>query len=314
MKVSDYLVKELEKITDSIFMVSGGGIMHLTDSVRKSKLKAVCCHHEQAAAIAAEGYARMKNDIGVCLVTTGPGGTNAITGVAGAWLDSIPILVIAGQVKTADITPKDSGLRATGFQELNVIDLMRPITKRAVTAWEPWQVRCLPAMVKIATQDRPGPVFLEIPLDVQGSELFPIKEIARRLKKARQPLMLIGNGVRLAGGIDILHKVIEKLKIPVVSGMFTAGDIIHSPHYLGCQGMWGNKAANEAIDNCDLLLVIGDRLDLTQTSYDYENFATQAYKIMVDIDPAVLKKKTLKIDLPVCCGAKEFLDELYRSL
>jgi len=315
MKVSDYLVKELEKITDSIFLVSGGGIMHLVDSVRKSKLNAYCCHHEQATTIAAEGYARMKNDIGVVLVTTGPGGTNAITGVAGAWLDSIPILVIAGQVKTDNIVPKGSGLRALGFQELNVIDLMKPITKYAVTVEEPYQIRReLEKAIRIAKEGRPGPVFLEIPLDVQAADLIPMELIVKKLKESENPLILIGNGVRLAGGIDILRKVIDKLKIHFVVGMFTASDILAPWGGFGVQGMWGNLTANRAVDNCDLLLVIGDRLDLTQTSYDYENFATQAYKIMVDIDPAVLRKKTLKIDLPVCCDAKEFLDELYKSL
>lgn len=172
MKVSDYLIKELEKITDAIFLVSGGGIMHLVDSVRRSNLRAICCHHEQAAVIAAEGYSRMAfpGKMGVALVTTGPGGSNAVTGVAGAWLDSIPILVIGGQVKTDNIaTP---GLRSLGFQELNVVDLMGPITKVAVTIDEPGQTDLfLKNIIRFAITGRPGPVFLEVPLDVQASEI-----------------------------------------------------------------------------------------------------------------------------------------------
>jgi len=317
MRTSDYLVKELEKITDTVFYVSGGGIMHLVDSLRKSKLKAIHCHHEQAAAIAAEGYSRIKG-IGVCLVTTGPGGTNAITGVAGAWLDSIPMLVISGQVKTEDITPKDSGLRSTGFQELNVLDLVRPITKIAKSVKHPMEVKLsLNPMVTVAKSGRPGPVWLEIPLDIQKSQLIPnLDIIVEKIKEAKYPLILIGNGVRLSGGIDILHKVLRKLKIPVVSGMFTSTDILDSrfPGYLGSQGMWGNKKANQAIDNCDLLLIIGDRLDLTQTSYDWSKFASQALRIMVDIDSNVLVKKTARINIPICCDAKYFLEELYGRL
>lgn len=142
-----------------------------------------------------------------------------------------------------------------------------------------------------------------------------VKLVAKKIREAKDPLILVGNGVRLAGAIDILHKVIDKLRIPIVSGMFTASDIVHNKiHYLGVQGMWGHELANTAVDNCDLLMVIGDRLDLTQTSYDYKNFATQAYKIMVDIDPAEMNKKTLDIDLKICMDAKEFLDELYRCI
>jgi acetolactate synthase-1/2/3 large subunit len=170
MKVSDYLIKEIEKITDAIFLVPGGGIMHLVDSVRKSNLKAYCCHHEQAAVIAAEGYSRMAypGEMGVALVTTGPGGSNAVTGVAGAWLDSIPILVIGGQVKTNNMrTGKE---RSLGFQELNVIDLMRPITKWAGEIVKPYTME-IERAVLIAKNKRPGPVFLEVPLDVQASKI-----------------------------------------------------------------------------------------------------------------------------------------------
>ncbi|HUW22025.1 MAG TPA: thiamine pyrophosphate-binding protein [Candidatus Bathyarchaeia archaeon] len=345
MKLSDYVVKFLEKNTDSIFLLSGGGIMHLVDSVGRSKLNAYCCHHEQAAAIAAEGYARIKNDIGVCLVTTGPGGTNAVTGVAGAWLDSIPILVISGQVKRDNIVPRKNGVpvfRALGFQELNVIDIVKPITKYAVTVEKEADIRYhLEKAVYLAKSGRPGPVWVEIPLDVQGpvdaqtgqvdpKKLRPfvpssnfqfklpkiqIDLIVEKLQKAKKPLLLVGNGIRLSGGEKILWQLIEKLKINVVTALFTADDLVTDDYsyYLGRQGMPGNESANYAIDNCDLLLVIGERLQLTQTSYDYKNFAKDAFKIMVDIDAAEMHKKTVSINVPICCDAKLFLQELSKQ-
>jgi len=339
MKLSDYLIKYLERITDSVFLLSGGGIMHLVDSLGKSKLNVYCCHHEQAAAIAAEGYSRIKNKekIGVICVTTGPGATNAITGVAGAWLDSIPMLVISGHVKRDNMMPRQDGIptiRQLGFQELNIIDLVRPITKYAVMIGDEKQIRHhLEKAVFLAKEGRSGPVWLDIPLDVQAAEIdpekldsftpsvvdtpalgnIPITKIVGLLKKAKRPLLLAGNGIRLAGGEEILWKVLEKFKINAVTPIFTADDLItyEYPYYLGRQGMPGNQAANYAVDNCDLLLIVGERMQLTQTSYDYEKFATQAVKIMVDVDEGELKKKTIQIDIPVHCDAKIFLERLY---
>jgi len=338
MKLSDYVIDFVKRNTDSIFLLPGGGIMHLVDSVRKSKLNAYCCHHEQAAAIAAEGYARVKNDIGVCLVTTGPGGTNAITGVAGAWLDSIPVFVIGGQVKTDNIVPRKDGrplLRQLGFQELNVIDLVKPITKYAVMVEDKNKIKYhLEKAVYLAKSGRPGPVWIEIPLDLQEAEVnpkefctfspplqsrhvknkLPIDLIINKLEEAEKPLLIVGNGIRLAGGIDVLWKFIEGTKINVVSSIFTADDIVtyDYPYYLGRQGMPGNVTANWAVDNADLLLIIGERMQLTQTSYDYQHFAPTAYKIMVDIDENELHKKTIKINLPVHCDAMVFLKEMVK--
>lgn len=341
MKLSDYVFQFIKKeVADSVFLVSGGGIMHLVDSLGKSELKSYCCHHEQAAAIAAEGYGRVKNSPGVVMVTTGPGGTNAITGIAGAWLDSIPMLVIAGQVKRASITPCQNGVpvvRAIGFQELNVIDLVKPITKYAVTVEDEKEIRYhLEKAVYLSRHGRPGPVFVEIPLDVQATEIEPeslksfdpseveekinldsaaISKVAELLKNAKRPLLMAGNGVRLAGGEEILWKVLNKLKINTITPIFTADDLVtyDYPKYLGRQGMWGNKSANYAIDNCDVLLIIGERMQLTQVSWDYAKFATQATKIMVDIDKNEMAKFTLKADFPIHCDAKLFLEELYKQ-
>ncbi len=333
MKLSDYVIKFLEKKTDSIFLLSGGGIMHLVDSVGKSKLKSYCCHHEQAVVTAAEGYARIKNNIGVALVTSGPGGTNAVTGVASAWLDSIPILVIGGQVKCEDITPRKNGIlttRAIGFQELNVIDLVRPITKYAISVTDPNKIRYyLEKAIYLSLSGRPGPVWIEIPLDVQSAKVGKLKGfkkpsvripdnkidlVVKKLEGAKRPLMMVGNGVRLAGGEKILLKLLNKLKINTVTPIITADDLVtyDYPYYLGRQGIPGNESANSAIDKCDLLLIIGERMQLTQTSYDYKNFAPTAFKIMVDIDENEINKKTLNIDIPICTDAKSFLEELYK--
>lgn len=342
MKLSDYVIQYIkESVADSIFLLSGGGIMHLVDSVGKSDIKSYCCHHEQGAVIAAEGYGRIKNVPGVALVTTGPGGTNAATGMAGAWLDSIPMLVLAGQVKRADITPRKNGVpivRQIGFQELNVIDIVKPITKYAVTVENENEIKYhLEKAVYLATHGRPGPVFVEIPLDVQATEIEPekmksfnpaelkeknldldaklIKKVNQLLQEAKKPLLLAGNGIRLAGGEEILWKVLEKFKINAATAIFTADDLVtrEYSYYLGRQGMPGNKAANYAMDNCDLLLIIGERMQLTQTSYDYDKFAPQAKKMMVDIDANEMDKKTIKIDVKINCDAKLFLEELYKQ-
>lgn len=341
MKLSDYITKYLEKITDSVFLLSGGGIMHLVDSLGKSKLNLYCCHHEQAAAIAAEGYARTKDKIGVAVVTTGPGGTNAITGAAGAWLDSIPMLVISGQVKRADIMPRKNGapiIRQLGFQEINIIDIVKPITKYAVMVENANEILYhLEKAIYLAIHGRPGPVWLDIPLDVQVTDIKVknlkhfnpaelkerksqisdelIKKVAKLLREAKRPLLIAGNGIRLAHGEKVLWQVLKKLKINAVTPIFTADDLVtyEYPYYLGRQGMPGNESANYAVDNCDLLLVVGERLQLTQVSWEYEKFALQAKKIMVDIDEGELKKKTIKINMPICGDAKEFLEKLCKQ-
>lgn len=338
MKLSDYLIKKIFENTDTVFTLSGGGIMHIIDSLSQTaELNVVCCHHEQAAVIAAEGYSRIKGQsgIGVAIVTTGPGGTNAVTGIAGAWLDSIPMLVIAGQVKRDNIMPLKDGkpvIRSVGFQELNVADIVKPITKYAFTVLDPNEIGYhLEKALYLAKSGRPGPVFLEIPLDVQAAEIqegdlkkyIPenitktinpqqIKVIAEKLKQAQRPLLIAGNGIRLAGGEKELWHFLEKTGINAVTPIFTADDLITSeyPHYLGRQGMPGNKTANYAADNCDLLLVIGERMQLTQTSYEYEKFASQAFKIMVDIDYYEMEKKTFKPDIAIVGDAKNFLEAI----
>ncbi|MBU2260240.1 thiamine pyrophosphate-binding protein [Patescibacteria group bacterium] len=341
MKLSDYVFQFIKKqVADSVFLISGGHIMHLVDSLGKSGLNVYCCHHEQGVVTAADGYARINNKIGVACVTL-PGVPNAVTGVVGAWLDSIPVLVISGQVRKDHMVPRKAGMpiiRQIGFQEVDAVNLVKPITKYMVSVEAKEDIRYyLEKAVYLATHGRPGPVWIEIPLDIQEAEIEPdglrsfdsaeleekksvlepalMEKIAQLLKEAKKPLFLAGNGIRMAGGEEILRKVLEKLKINVVTPIFTADDLVtyDYPFYLGRQGMPGNKTANYAIDNCDVLLVVGERLQLTQTSWDYDKFAAQAKKIMVDVDEQELYKKTIKIDVPVHCDAKLFLENLYKQ-
>lgn len=335
MKLSNYVVSFVENITDSIFLVSGGGVMHIVDSIGRSNLDSYCCHHEQGCALAAEGYARQKNDIGVLSVTTGPGGTNAITGVASAWMDNIPIMVLSGQVRKEVMLSeedKKNGLRQIAPQEINIVDIVKPITKYAVTVENPEKIKYhLEKAYHIAKSEKPGPVWIDVPLDVQSAEIqeknlesyvmpkkqksfIPLEEIVSSLNKAERPLMLIGQGIRLGNAVNELWDFIEKTKINVISAM-SGDDLVNYdyPYYLGAQGMTGVGAANYAVDNCDLLLILGTRMQIRQTSFDYKNFAKNAYKIMVDIDPAELNKRTLNLDIPVHADAKDFLEEMLKQ-
>jgi acetolactate synthase-1/2/3 large subunit len=329
MRTVDYICKFLEKITDSIFLVSGGGHMYTVDAIGRSNLESYCCHHEQACALAAEGYARQKNDIGVCAVTTGPGGTNAITGVAAAWLDGIPMMVLSGQVREEirlTREDKEKGLRQIGPQELNILDIVKPITKYSKLIENTKEIRYeLEKAVYFAKTGQPGPVWLDIPIDIQKSEInprglekfippldkkqnIPYDKIVWHLNRAKKPLMIVGQGVRLSNGVKELWELVEKTKINVVSAM-SGTDLINRdyPYYLGDQGITGNESANYAMDNCDLLLILGTRMQMRQTSWDYKYLAQNATKIMVDISKPELEKKTLSIDMPICADAREFL-------
>lgn len=339
IKVSDYLVKFLENIgIKHVFMISGGGNIHLIDSIGKAqKIKYVCNHHEQASSMAAEAYSRITGNIGVCVVTTGPGGTNTITGVYGAWTDSIPMLVISGQIRRETIGAGKNGLRQLGDQEINIVDIVRPITKYSITVMDPYDIRYhLEKAYYLAKNGRPGPVWIDIPIDIQGAYVeiiklkkFEPKEIKeayltdkskikasalqtiQRMKLAKRPVMLVGNGVRLSGASPELLKLIQLLEIPVLTS-FTGYDLVanNNRYYFGRPGTVGQRAANFALQNSDLLLVLGSRLNIRAIGYNFESFARNAYKIIVDIDKAELEKKTIKPDLAVNANAKDFILEL----
>ena len=336
MRVSDYIFSSIAELgVKEVFAVSGGGAMHLVDSLgRNEHLRYIATHHEQAAAMAAEGYARISGKPGVALVTSGPGGTNAITGVCGAWIDSIPTIFISGQV-TQDTLIGNTGLRQFGIQEANIIEIVRPITKYAVTVTDPSEVKYhLQKAVYLATTGRPGPVWLDIPLDVQSKLINPntltpftpddveqrgtchllttqVTKCAELLKSAKRPVLISGYGIRLAGAEKEFLKLVERLKIPIVSS-WTTSDLIPTSHdlYVGRSGIMGDRASNFAVQNSDLLLIIGSRMSIPQVGYNYKTFAREAKKIMVDIDEVELKKPSLRPDLPIIADAKEFIIEL----
>jgi acetolactate synthase-1/2/3 large subunit len=333
IKLSDYLVKFLkDKGVKHIFMVTGGGSMHINDSVGQEKsIKFVCNHHEQASAIAAESYARISNNVGVCQVTTGPGGTNTITGVIGAWLDSIPMLIISGQVKTNTSLYKYSKVRQIGIQEINIIDIAKPITKYAQPILDPNAIKYhLEKAWYLAKSGRPGPVWLDIPLDIQSSMIdetklnsFEIPKINLKsnsnnldnqvnkllnlIAKAKRPVIVAGFGIRLGNAVDKFFSLVDILKIPVVTSI-SAHDLMweHHPLYAGRFGLYGNRAGNFAVQNSDLLIVLGCRMNLWEIGYQYETFAREAVKVMVDIDKFEMNKPTFVPDLKINCNINVF--------
>lgn len=339
IKLSDYLFNRIADYgVKDIFMISGGGNMHLINSVGTNKrLNYICNHHEQASAIAAEGYARVKNSLGVCLVTTGPGGTNTITGVLGAWLDSIPVLYISGQVKRNDMV-NSSGLRQLGVQEAPIVDMVKPITKYAVTITNPLSIRYhLEKAIDLATNGRMGPVWLDIPLDVQAAMIeetrlhkylkskkneisnqkldYLVKKTIDMVKAAKRPIILAGHGIRLSGAGEEFMNLVEKLGIPVVTSM-GGTDIIPSTHrlFVGRIGSFGNRSGNFAIQNSDLIISFGARMHLWSIGYDYNNFGREAKKIVIDIDHCELNKKTISPDLKIQANVAVFIKKFSAAL
>uniref|UniRef100_UPI002637AC73 thiamine pyrophosphate-binding protein n=1 Tax=uncultured Campylobacter sp. TaxID=218934 RepID=UPI002637AC73 len=339
IKVSDFIAKfiaEHEDTAKTVFMVSGGGNMHLIDSLGKNEnLEYVCNHHEQACAIAAEGYARVSNKIGIAYVTTGPGGTNAVTGVYGAWVDSIPTMIISGQVKfqTTIASQPELNLRQLGDQEVNIVDIVRPITKYAVMITDKNSIKFhLQKAIYEAKHGRPGPVWLDVPLDIQGAMVdeadlieFEIPEAPKfdtkipqvldALKAAKRPAIIVGNGVTLAGANEEFLKLIEILKIPVI-GTFARYDIVRNDYelFFGRYGTIGNRAANFVVQNSDLIIAIGARLNIRAVSYNWEFFGREAKKILVDIDQNELNKKTIAADIKIKSDAKVFISDLRSAL
>lgn len=334
-KLSDYVIKFLlQKGISDIFMVAGGGIIHLVDSVGNNKnVNYFCNYNEQAAAYCAEGYARAKNDISACLVTTGPGSTNALSGVASAWMDSIPVIVISGQVKK-ELIADYSKVRQIGEQEVNIIEMVKPVTKYAKTILDPAVIKHeLELAFFKATTGRPGPVWINIPLDVQGSFIdeknLPsftpenppgfkdksqltgqVGEVIEMLRRAKRPIILCGHGIRLAHAENLLRQILQKIRIPIVLS-FNGMDLVHESHPLlaGKVGIIGQRRANFGIQNSDCLLSIGSRLNIKIVGYNYKAFAPKAKKIIVDIDEGELNKPTVAPDLPIQANARDFLEE-----
>jgi acetolactate synthase-1/2/3 large subunit len=333
MKLSDYVFHFVAGLgVKHIFMVTGGGAMHLNDSLGAcGVIEPVSNLHEQASAIAAESYAKATDNIGVALVTTGPGGTNAVTGVAGAWLDSTPCLFISGQVKRPDLK-RDSGVRQMGVQEIDIVSIVKPITKYAVTVIEPETIRYhLERAVYLARTGRPGPVWIDIPLDVQAAQVDAeamngfvpekgesdheessleqtVATLIDFLNASERPVLLAGNGVKLSHAQSEFREMMELIGIPVMA-TWLAVDLFGYDEelYLGKPGTVAPRGTNFALQNSDFMLSIGARIDNTTTGYAPERFARAAKKIMVDIDPFELKKVEHCFDLLVHSDARAFI-------
>lgn len=331
-KLSDYVMQRLVSFgVRHVFLVPGGGAMHLNDSLGQCEgLEFVCNLHEQASAIAAEAYAKVINDLGVALVTTGPGGTNAVTGVAGAWMDSTPCLFLSGQVKRADMMG-DLGVRNLGVQEVDIVSIVKPITKYAVTVTDPTSIRYhLEKAVWLARHGRPGPVWIDIPLDVQAAPIDVdalegfeppavaaspdlVAEVARAialLNQAERPVLLVGNGIRLSRAEEEFHRLATRLGLPLLT-TWAAMDLVPEDHelYVGRPGPVAPRGANFVLQNSDFLLSIGARLDLVITAYAHETFARGARKVMVDIDAAEIAKMKTPIEVPIRADCGDFLRE-----
>ena len=336
--VADFLVHH--GVTD-VFSVVGGGAMHLNDALgHKNGLKVTYNHHEQACAIAAEAYARLDNRIAAVCVTTGPGGTNALTGVVGGWLDSIPMFIISGQVRydtTARYALSYTGapLRAMGDQEYDIVKSVEPMTKYATMIEDPMQIRyALEKGWHLATTGRPGPVWIDIPVNYQGGYIEtedlvgydpaeddrklppPVEEkvienVLEKIRKAKRPVFHAGYGIRLSGGYEKFRSVADKLNIPIVT-YWNAVDLIEdeNPLYCGRAGNMGDRPGNWAIQNADLILAVGTRISIRQVGYNWKTWAREAEVIMVDIDQAEMKKPTLHVEMPIWADAKDFLEKL----
>ena len=334
IKLSDYVIQFIkEQGVDDIFLLPGGGCIHLIDSIGKSDINFVCNLHEQACSIAADAYGQYTNNLGVCVVTTGPGGTNALTGLAAAWLDSTPTLFISGQVQKKDMAT-GRGVRQIGFQEIDLVSIVKSLTKYAVTVTDPETIKYhMEKAVYLARNGRPGPVWIDIPLDVQAvsidletqtgytpeptssvdlSQL--VSEIIPALNKAKRPIILAGNGVRLAGAIDEFNELADALQIPILT-TWKAIDFMEEEHplFVGRPGGVGQRGANFSQQNSDFFISLGARLDHGQTAYQHQYFAREATKVIVDIDGSEIAKLQMNIDYAVEADAGEFIRELARQ-
>ena len=337
IKISDYVMQFVAGLgIEDVFYVTGGGAMHLNDSLgRCEALEGVCMLHEQGASIAAEAYARVRNGYGACLVTSGPGGTNALTGLVGAYLDSIPVMFLSGQVKRDDLVG-DQGIRQFGIQEVDIISMVKSQTKYAVQITDPSQIRYeLEKAAALAVNGKPGPVWIDIPLDIQAMCVEPetlhgfdssvlqshvvrredITKTIELLNKAKRPVLLLGHGIRLAHAIEQARELYEKLGIPVLTSWNGVDLIEHdNPLYFGRPGAVGHRAANFIQQNADFVLTLGSRLNLLSTGYNYESFLKNANHVMVDIDIHEMEKKSVHPTLKVVCDAKSFIDALLARL
>lgn len=338
--VSDVIFQNLaRKGIDTCFMVTGGGAMFLNDALQRNKsIKKIFCHHEQACAMAADSYYRFTNKPAIVQVTTGPGSINSLNGIYGAYVDSISMIVIAGQVKKTDITSLNKNLnklRQFGDQETNIISISKAITKKNFTIKTPENAEeIIDEAFKISSTGRPGPVLVEVPLDIQNYPVKfskkkkkkiksrnknnsyldkKIKLLINKLKSSKRPILIAGNGIRFSKSHLLFKQLIKKFKIPILT-VWNSHDLIENdnPYYAGRPGLDGERAGNFNIQNSDLLIIIGARMHVRQVGYNFKSFAREAYKVMIDIDKAEVNKFNLGINLKIIADIKDVLKKLIK--
>jgi acetolactate synthase-1/2/3 large subunit len=342
MRLADYVLKRLVELgIERAFLVTGGGAMHLNDAIGRNKsIRWIACHHEQACSMAAEAYYRIRHKPALVNVTTGPGGTNAITGVYGAYVDSMGMIVVSGQVRY-DTTVQSTGLplRQMGDQEIDIVTMVKGITKYAVMVTDPMSIRYhIERAFHLATTGRPGPVWLDIPMNVQGTmididhlrsydpqeDAFSLPQTSlepmvdcvwEKIQTAKRPVLLLGNGVRIAGAQEQALRIAEKLNIPLVTA-WNAHDLVPNEHptYIGRPNTVGDRAGNFAVQNADLLISIGCRLNIRQVGYNFASWAREAFRVIVDIDSIELQKHSIRPHLPIHADAKKFLTSLEKYI
>lgn len=330
MKIADYIMNFIADLgVEDVFCVTGGGAMHMNNALGQSdRLNGVFMLHEQGAAIAAEAYARVRDGYGCCLVTSGPGATNALTGLVGAYIDSIPVIFISGQAKRADLVG-DQGIRQFGIQEVDIISMVGSYTKYAVQVKEPEDIRYeLEKASALAVNGRPGPVWIDVPLDIQATDLdvdalrgfdaskldkyevdeADVVETIRLLNESKKPVIMLGHGIRLSHSVDLAREIYDSLGIPVLTS-WNGVDLIEADHqmYFGRPGMVGQRAANLIQQGADFVLTLGTRLCILNTGYNYESFLSRAKHVMVDIDVNELKKKSVNPTLAIAADVARFL-------
>jgi acetolactate synthase-1/2/3 large subunit len=332
MRIADYIANKLSELGSNCYMVTGGGSMHLNDAFGKETINVIYCHHEQACSMAAEAEARITRVPAVVNVTTGPGGINAINGVFGAYTDSIPMIVISGQVKRETLVRSyTTPWRQIGDQEVDIIKMVDGVTKYSICVTDPESIRYhLEKAIFLTVNGRPGPVWLDIPIDLQGKDINPdeligfnsnevetidnaevnvlVSNLISKIKKSERPVFYIGSGIHISGTQNLFLQIANKLNIPVVTA-WNSNDLIEdeNPLYVGRGGTIGNRSGNFVLQSADLLIVLGSRLNIRLVSYNWSSFAPNAFKVGVDIDINELNKPTCSFDLKIHSSLEYFL-------
>lgn len=339
MRIADYIAQELSKVATNCYMVTGGGAMHLNDAFSKSKLNIVYCHHEQACAMAAEAEARLNKAPAIVNVTTGPGGINALNGVFGAYTDSIPMIVVSGQVKRETLVRSyQIPWRQLGDQEVDIVKMTEGITKYSICVTEPSSIRYhLEKAIYLATSGRSGPVWIDVPIDIQAMQIdeneligfsdkpivlfneneveMQVEILMNRIKKSKRPVFYVGSGIHVGNCLDGLMELLQTSKIPVVTA-WNSNDLIpdNHPQYVGRGGTIGNRSGNFVLQSADLVIVLGSRLNIRLVSYNWDSFAVNAFKVGIDIDELELIKPTCKFDLKIHSCLSFFIPKLVNQI